>query len=228
MASKRQIEANRRNAQKSTGPKSPEGKAVSSMNALKTGLHARSEVLPSESPAQYQELIARYYADHKPATALACQYVDEIIYCTWNLRRLRRVESELYDFVHGDCYEPDDDYPLGQACAKNPKVFSQLQWRMDANRRALDKAVKSLREVQAAEREAASAPPTPVTETIEAPSPEIGSVPNTTSEPAVAPAAPLDRRGGLTPVPVSSHTPNDRRWEHETIPSNSGPERSTC
>jgi hypothetical protein len=179
MASKRQIEANRRNAQKSTGPTSPEGKAVSSMNALKTGLYARSEVLPSESPAQYQELIARYYADHKPATALACQYVDEIIYCTWNLRRLRRVESELYDFVHGDCYEPDDEYPLGQACAKNPKVFSQLQWRMDANRRALDKAVKSLREVQAAEREAAAVPqPAPVTETIQAASPEIGSVPD--------------------------------------------------
>jgi len=180
MASKRQIEANRRNAQKSTGPKSPEGKAVSSMNALKTGLYAESEVLPSENPAEYEQLIARYYADHKPATALACQYVDEIIYCTWNLRRLRRVESELYDFVHADCYEPDDDFPLGQACTKNPKVFSQLQWRMDANRRALDKAVKSLREVQAAEREAV-----PATETIQPTSPEIGSVPNTPAAPPV-------------------------------------------
>ena len=65
---------------------------------------------------------------------------------------------------------------------------------MDANRRALDKAVKSLREVQAAEREAAAAAPAPqpvpVTETIQAPSPEIGSVPNTPSEPAAAPALP--------------------------------------
>ena len=194
MASKRQIEANRRNAQKSTGPKSPEGKAVSSMNALKTGLYAESEVLPSENPAEYEQLIARYYADHKPATALACQYVDEIIYCTWNLRRLRRVESELYDFVHADCYEPDDDFPLGQACTKNPKVFSQLQWRMDANRRALDKAVKSLREVQAAEREAAAQPApvpspevVPATETIQAPSHRIGSVPDTPA-PAQEPA----------------------------------------
>jgi len=192
MASKRQIEANRRNAQKSTGPKSPEGKAVSSMNALKTGLYAVSEVLPTENPAKYQELIARYYADHKPETALACQYVDEIIYCTWNLRRLRRVESELYDFVHADCFEPDDDFPLGQVCAKNPKVFSQLQWRMDANRRALDKAVKSLREVQAAEREAV-----PVTETIQPTSPEIGSVPNT---PAATPA-PLQITEPPVPAP---------------------------
>ena len=152
-----------------------------------------SEVLPTENSAKYQELIARYYADHKPATALACQYVDEIIYCTWNLRRLRRVESELYDFVHADCYEPDDDFPLGQACTKNPKVFSQLQWRMDANRRALDKAVKSLREVQAAEREAAAAQSAsvpspehvPATETIQAASHKIGSVPDP-SEPLPA------------------------------------------
>jgi hypothetical protein len=192
MASKRQIEANRRNALKSTGPKSPEGKAVSSMNALKTGLYAESEVLPSENPAEYEQLIARYYADHKPATALACQYVDEIIYCTWNLRRLRRAETQLYDFVHQECYEPHAGLPLGQVCADNPKVFSQLQWRMDANRRALDKAVKSLREVQAAEREAAAAQSVPATETIQAASPGIGSVPDT---PAQAPAPALETAG---------------------------------
>ena len=62
------------------------------------------------------------------------------------------------------------------------------------NRRALDKAVKSLREVQAAEREAAAAPPAsvpspepvPETETIQAVSPQIGFVPNTPSEPLPA------------------------------------------
>ena len=196
MASKRQIEANRRNAQKSTGPKSPEGKAASSMNALKTGLYAESEVLPSENPADYEKLIASFYADHKPATALACQYVDEIIYCTWNLRRLRRAEAQLWDFVHQECYEPHAGLPLGQVCADNPKVFSQLQWRMDANRRALDKAVKSLREVQAAEREAAATTPT-----IEAASPEIGSVPET---PSVAPAPTPENPAAGRPTPAPS------------------------
>ena len=95
MATKKQIEANRRNAQKSTGPTSPEGKAASSMNALKTGLYAASEVLPWENAAEYEQLIARFYQDHRPATALACQYVDELIYCTWNIRRLRRAEGNL-------------------------------------------------------------------------------------------------------------------------------------
>ena len=54
MSTLRQIEANRRNAQKSTGPTSVTGKAASSMNALKTGIHAKSLVLPSENPAELE------------------------------------------------------------------------------------------------------------------------------------------------------------------------------
>ena len=61
MSSLRQIEANRRNAQKSTGPTSVTGKAVSSMNALKTGIHAKSLVLPSEKLADLEQLIDEYY-----------------------------------------------------------------------------------------------------------------------------------------------------------------------
>ena len=114
-----------------------------------------------------------------------------MIYCTWNLRRLRRAEKELIEFVHQDCYEPDDDLPVGQACSEKPKVLSALQWRMDANRRALDKAYKLLREVQANERADAADPvpeSVPATETIQVASPTIGFVPNPHIEPvAVAP-----------------------------------------
>jgi hypothetical protein len=45
-----QIEANRRNAQNSTGPRTDQGKAVSRFNALKTGIDARSHVIPGEDP----------------------------------------------------------------------------------------------------------------------------------------------------------------------------------
>ena len=57
MSTLRQIEANRRNAQKSTGPTSVTGKAASSMNALKTGINAKSFVLPYENVADLQQLI---------------------------------------------------------------------------------------------------------------------------------------------------------------------------
>ena len=46
MATEKQIAANRRNAAKSTGPRSPEGKARSSMNALKSGVDAEAEIIP--------------------------------------------------------------------------------------------------------------------------------------------------------------------------------------
>ena len=56
MATIKQIEANRRNAQQSTGPKTPEGKAAVRLNALRHGLRARTVVLPGEQPEEFQQL----------------------------------------------------------------------------------------------------------------------------------------------------------------------------
>ena len=87
MSTVRQIEANRRNSEKSTGPTSVTGKAVASMNALKTGIHAKSLVLPSEKLADLEQLIDEYYQRHRPASPEARLFVDELIYCEWTLRR---------------------------------------------------------------------------------------------------------------------------------------------
>ena len=56
MTTDKQIEANRRNAEKSTGPRSEEGKARSSMNAIKHGLRAEQPVILGENPADYQRV----------------------------------------------------------------------------------------------------------------------------------------------------------------------------
>ncbi len=56
MATLKQFQANRRNAQKSTGPKTPEGKAAVSMNALRHGLRARTVVLPGENREEFTQL----------------------------------------------------------------------------------------------------------------------------------------------------------------------------
>jgi hypothetical protein len=57
MASQKQTEANRLNAQKSTGPRGapsgPEGKAASSMNALKSGIDAKSQIIRAASALRY-------------------------------------------------------------------------------------------------------------------------------------------------------------------------------
>ena len=59
MASDQQIKANQANAQLSHGPTSPEGKAKSSQNALKTGLYAKSRILRTENPEEYAELTTK-------------------------------------------------------------------------------------------------------------------------------------------------------------------------
>jgi hypothetical protein len=56
MATQKQIEANRRNAQKSTGPKTEAGKATAKFNALKHGMTAEVAVLPHEDKHSYEEL----------------------------------------------------------------------------------------------------------------------------------------------------------------------------
>ena len=77
----------RSNAQISTGPTSVTGKAVSSMNAFKTGIDAKSLVLPSENLADLEQLAADFYHHHGPASLDACGVVDDLIYCEWTLRR---------------------------------------------------------------------------------------------------------------------------------------------
>ena len=196
MATQKQIDANRRNALHSTGPRTAEGKAASSMNALKSGLHADSEVLPFEDAEQYQALIARFYADHNPATALECEFLDEIIYCTWILRRLRRTEAQIWEYVHRDALHPDDEFPLAQVAIRSPKTFGQLQWRMDNTRRALDRAVKALRECRTV---FPAVPPQP--EPIAAPEPEPAPAQQPETVPVNASPASPNPEIGFVPEP---------------------------
>src|ERR1039457_5500362 len=98
MSTPLQIEANRRNAQHSTRPTSVTGKATSSMNALKSGIHAKSLALPSENLADLDQLIADYYSHHQPASPDARAFVDDLIYCEWTLRRLRTAETQAWRY----------------------------------------------------------------------------------------------------------------------------------
>ena len=67
MATQAQIDAARRNGAKSHGPKTPEGKAISSMNALRHGLTAQAILLTNENSEAFQTLAAAYYEKFQPA-----------------------------------------------------------------------------------------------------------------------------------------------------------------
>src|SRR4051812_27482757 len=79
MSTLSQIEANRRNSQLSTGPRTPEGKAVSRFNALKSGINAKAQVIPGEDPAELEAMTQGYHHDWAPTTYLERFLVDSLI-----------------------------------------------------------------------------------------------------------------------------------------------------
>ena len=87
--------ANALNARLSTGPRTPEGKAVSSQNARKHGLSAKDLVIGPEDRAEFDELLAEFQSDVAPRGALQQTLFDELVAAAWNLRRIRRMETEL-------------------------------------------------------------------------------------------------------------------------------------
>ena len=99
MATPAQIAANRTNAQKSTGPRSVEGKAASRFNALKHGIDAKAIVLPNEDPAEYEALARDYHQSIRPRTPEEAFHVETMLRADWQKRRLQLVEADLYRTV---------------------------------------------------------------------------------------------------------------------------------
>jgi hypothetical protein len=96
MATPSQIEANRANAQFSTGPSSPEGKLKCSHNALKNGLTGLTILLPSDDVAGYEKLTATIYNKFQPATDEEKLLVQSVVDTEWRLLRIPTLESSLY------------------------------------------------------------------------------------------------------------------------------------
>ena len=96
MTSDKKAEANRRNALKSTGPKTPEGKAAVRLNALKHGLLSQEILLPGEDEEALRELGERLRDELQPVGELENLLVDRIIASYWRLRRLGRVEAGIF------------------------------------------------------------------------------------------------------------------------------------
>ena len=93
----KQIAANRRNAELSTGPKSREGKEAVKLNALKHGLLAQEVLLPGEDSEVFQELSQWLIADLRPEGAIETTLVERIVAGYWRLLRLQRVEAGVFE-----------------------------------------------------------------------------------------------------------------------------------
>ena len=87
---------NRANAQKSIGPKTEQGKTVSSQNAFKHGLYSKALLIPGEDRAKFEALRADLAAEHRPLGVTEELLVDEIAQHYWPMKRYRALEAQMY------------------------------------------------------------------------------------------------------------------------------------
>ena len=96
MTSIRQIEANRRNAIRSTGPKTEDGKTRSRRNAIRHGLSAETVIEIAEDLEDYRGFEASVIADYDPITAVERELVLRLASLLWRLRRASSIETDLF------------------------------------------------------------------------------------------------------------------------------------
>ena len=148
MATERQIAANRKNAQHCTGPRTPQGKEKSSMNALKTGLDAKSEIIRYEKREDYDALTAEYYKRFHPVTPEERALVDDLVKSEWHGRRYHAIDASVLDRA----IQNVPSGSLGAAYTNCADTLSRVERRINSAQRNFQRALKQLMEIQA-ERE---------------------------------------------------------------------------
>jgi hypothetical protein len=173
MTSPARIAANRRNAQKSTGPSSAGGKAAASRNALRHGLTARQIVCYGERESDFIAFHTELYAVLAPADAIEEELVERIILHTWRLRRTAQAERGVIDYEA--TVTPQLTYHetrISRAFLRSGDEMTTLSRYEAALDRALGRAYAMLERRQAARRgEHVPAPVTVLIEGIDSESP---------------------------------------------------------
>jgi hypothetical protein len=168
VTSDKQARANRQNARKSTGPKTPEGKAVTRLNALRHGLLSQEVLLPGEDEAALMELGEHLMAELGPVGELERLLVEQIIAAVWRLHRLRRVEAGIFarvfsgGSVRAAGSSATDTAALGLSFirdANGANAFSKLSRYEATIGRSFYKALHELQRLQAARRAEGSVTP---------------------------------------------------------------------
>src|SRR5215469_5365277 len=131
MTSYRQIEANRRNALKSTGPKSEEGKQASRCNALRHGLTAETVIGAPEDAEDYKAFEAAIIADYDAVSAVERELVLRLASILWRLRRATTMETGLFEIQADHLYNYRENRQL-QSDSRD--VIHTLLRRADSDR----------------------------------------------------------------------------------------------
>src|SRR4051812_39222035 len=153
MATPAQLHANESNAQHSTGPRTAEGKARSSQNAVRHGLTARHLVIRDDEHEAFAELQQSLQQELDPHGALETLTFHELLHAAWNLQRFSRIEAEVSTGEASDFTDPEitkvlDRLTRYQARAQRAFYKAQAELRVLQTNRAL-RALKLTEEEEA-------------------------------------------------------------------------------
>jgi hypothetical protein len=160
MSTPNRTEINRANAQFSTGPKTPEGKQKSSLNALRHGLTGQIVVMPTEDLAAYQQLLKSLADDLAPKGAIEEILVQTLADTTWRMNRVSALETNLLTLGIVNSRSPITDAPdqvqdafaIASALESQSKALSNLSLHSQRLTRQFEKVVNQLQALQEARR----------------------------------------------------------------------------
>lgn len=154
------LRANRENAKKSTGAKSPEGKKRSSLNATRHGILSQVVHLPEEEMKSYDEFTARYVAGLQPVGAPEIELANACADLQFRLHRLAAAEHNLFSIGHaenGDQWEtghPESHtaFAFAETMRRSKDPLNTLSTYESRLSRRFLQTLKQLREMQADRR----------------------------------------------------------------------------
>jgi len=141
-------ERNRLNAQSSTGPRTEEGKAISSKNALKAGLTGRSVLLASDDPAAFEQHVKAYFDEYNPQGLREGELVQSLAETRWRLNRSFALEAALFSQIAVEVEEGAPAPNNVQNLLKYEKTLKNLHLQEARLHRRFDKDLAELRELQ--------------------------------------------------------------------------------
>ena len=156
MISDLQLIANRENAQHSTGPRTPEGKKRSSLNATRHGLSGQVVVMPYEDLQAYNAFVERYIQGLTPKTEPEKQLAFDMANTTWKLNHASSIENGIYAMGHHDFADrnnvDDPEVHAGLTAAttylENSRQLENLSRQENRLRRGLNQSTKLYQDMQ--------------------------------------------------------------------------------
>jgi hypothetical protein len=154
-------ETNRSNAQHSTGPRTPEGKQRSSLNALRHGLTGQIIVMPTEDMQAYRSHVASFTGDLRPKGPIETNLVQSLADTAWRLNRVAALEANLLTLAAAREPDPCTDAPgqiqqamaIAAALENHSKTFSHLSLHSQRLSRQFERTAAQLAELQKTRRD---------------------------------------------------------------------------